>query len=155
MILMSYCLQASNRRERLVVCSSQQQQGPDISLLQPALQKQWDHTANAFLGDIVIKPHSNKMASWTCDQCPDGHPHQWTASIDKPNKWELLPTMQRSQGVSAQLSGHKSSVGSSSIGTWEANADFGTPEDIVANSNRRVQVVLFRVQTQLDCKYAQ
>ena len=54
---------------------SAQQGGPDISLLDPALQKQWDHAANAHLGNILIAPHTNKKISWTCDQCPDGHPH--------------------------------------------------------------------------------
>ena len=32
--------------------------GPDISLLSPLLQSQWDHSNNAHLGNIVIKPHS-------------------------------------------------------------------------------------------------
>ena len=50
-----------------------QQEGPDISLLEPALQKQWDHAANAHLGNMVIKSHSQKEVWWTCDQCPGGY----------------------------------------------------------------------------------
>lgn len=53
------------------------QQGPN-SLLAPALQKQWDHTANA---DIDIKSPSRKKVQGVCDQCPDGHPHSWSATV--------------------------------------------------------------------------
>ncbi|KAL3155490.1 hypothetical protein ABBQ38_011044 [Trebouxia sp. C0009 RCD-2024] len=58
-----------------------EQQGPNISLLAPALQKQWDHTANAGLGDIDIRPYSYRKVQWICDQCPDGHPHSWSATV--------------------------------------------------------------------------
>ena len=51
--------------------------GPDISLLSPLLQSQWDHPKNAHLGSVVIKPQANIKVWWTCDQCPDGHPHKW------------------------------------------------------------------------------
>ncbi len=39
------------------------------------LRQQWDYAANAHLGDVVIKPQSNRKVWWMCDQCPDGHPH--------------------------------------------------------------------------------
>ena len=58
-----------------------QQAGPDISALNKQLQQQWDHAANLPLGNIVIKKFSNKSACWTCDQCPDGHPHKWQSTI--------------------------------------------------------------------------
>ena len=56
------------------------QEGPDISLLDPALQRQWDHAANAQLGNIVVKPHSHRVW-WTSDQCPVGNPHSWSAAV--------------------------------------------------------------------------
>ena len=59
-----------------------EQEGPDISLLSPLLQSQWDHANNAHLGNIVIKPQANTKVWWTCSQCPGGHPHKWLA---KPN----------------------------------------------------------------------
>lgn len=66
-------------------CSKHSQQaatqggGPDISCLDPALQKHWDHAANAHLGGIFIRPHSARKVRWTCDQCQDGHLHSWLA----------------------------------------------------------------------------
>ena len=56
-----------------------EQEGPDISLLSPLLQSQWDHPNNAHLGNVVVKPQSNTKVWWTCNQCPDGHPHRWLA----------------------------------------------------------------------------
>ena len=57
-----------------------EQAGPDISLLSPLLQSQWDHPRNAHLDNIVIRPHTNTKVWWTCSQCPDGHPHNWLAA---------------------------------------------------------------------------
>ena len=59
--------------------ASDEQAGPDISLLSPLLQSQWDHPRNAHLGTIVIKPQSNIKVWWACTQCPDGHTHKWLA----------------------------------------------------------------------------
>ena len=55
--------------------------GPDISALDRTLQKQWDHAANLHLGNIVITKHTRRKVWWICDQCPDGHVHQWIASV--------------------------------------------------------------------------
>ena len=52
-----------------------QQAGPDISRLDSDLQQQWDHAANAHLGNIDITPQSHRKVGWLCDQCPDGHLH--------------------------------------------------------------------------------
>ena len=57
-----------------------EQKGPDISLLSPLLQSQWDHANNAHLGHVIIKPQANTKVWWTCSQCPDGHPHKWLAA---------------------------------------------------------------------------
>ena len=56
------------------------QAGPDISLLSPHLQSQWDRPNNAHLGNLVIKPQSNNKLWWTCSQCPGGHTHKWLAA---------------------------------------------------------------------------
>ncbi|KAL3130481.1 hypothetical protein ABBQ38_008298 [Trebouxia sp. C0009 RCD-2024] len=58
-----------------------QQEGPDISLLDPALQKQSDHARNAHLGNTVIKPYSCLKVWSCCDKCPDGHLHSWSARV--------------------------------------------------------------------------
>ena len=59
-----------------------EQADPDISLLSPLLQSQWDHPVDAHLGNRVIKPHSHIKVWWTCTQCPDGQPHKWLATPD-------------------------------------------------------------------------
>ena len=56
--------------------------GPDISLLSPLLQSQFDHPNNAHLGSVVISPQTSTKVWWACTQCPDGHPHKWLARPD-------------------------------------------------------------------------
>ena len=112
-----------------------QQQGPDISLLSPTLQKQWDHAANAHLDDIVIKPQSNTKASWKCDATPDGHLHTWRATVQN-----------RSNGRGgSQCSGCKGRKHNclATIARWaaaqwdyEADAALGTPDTVAAYSNK-------------------
>ena len=124
-------------RIRQLVCTSQQRGRPDISLLAPALQEQWDHAANASLGFGVVKPGSGKHAAWVCDQCPDGHLHQWTARIHD-----------RTRGIGCpQCSGRKvcqhSSLATKAPGLaaeWDlvANADIGVPESISAQTHKPV-----------------
>ena len=77
------CIHAESRDRYHVQDQAQslQQEGPDISLLSPALHKQWDHAANAQLGNFLIRPWSNKKVAWKCDACPDGHVHQWMAPV--------------------------------------------------------------------------
>ena len=77
---------AGNNSRQYRTCRADVQQdaltaGPDISWLDPVLQKQWDHAANQCLGDVIIKPYSNRKVWWQCDQCPDGHPHSWFAVV--------------------------------------------------------------------------
>ncbi|DBA68599.1 TPA: hypothetical protein ACH3X2_013537 [Trebouxia sp. C0005] len=55
--------------------------GPDTSLLADELQKQWHAKLNMHLGHIVIRPASSRKVWWSCDQCPDGCPHIWEATV--------------------------------------------------------------------------
>ena len=57
------------------------QPGPDISRLAPHLQQEWDHAANAHLGNIIIKPLSHKKVWWRSGMCRVGQPHRWQATI--------------------------------------------------------------------------
>ena len=59
----------------------QQQQKADLSLLKPVLQVQWHPVRNAHLSGKLIKAFSNRKVWWTCDQCPDGHLHEWEARV--------------------------------------------------------------------------
>lgn len=56
------------------------QQGPDLSKLSPKLQQQWHHAKNAHLGNVTITPGIGRKVWWRCDQCPEGHPHEFEAS---------------------------------------------------------------------------
>ena len=55
--------------------------GPKVSLLADELQKQWHDRLNMHLGNILIKPGSNRKVWWSCDQCPDSLPHIWEATV--------------------------------------------------------------------------
>ncbi len=55
---------------------------PNNSLLSGELQKQWHKKLNMHIGNVVIKPYSHRKVWWSCDQCPDGLPHIWEATIN-------------------------------------------------------------------------
>ena len=83
---------ADNRQQSDSSHEAAQQQGPDTSLLNPHLQQQWDHARNAHLGPIAVKPGSHKKYWWSCDQCPDGHPHRWEAAPSARTRDRTLST---------------------------------------------------------------
>ena len=114
---------------------STQQEGPDISLLEPALQKQWDHAANAHLGNMVIKPHSSKQVWWTCDQCPDGHSHSWSAVVGNRSNGNGCP-----QCCGRKVCKHNSLATKAPevAAQWDHVNNDGTPNDVVATSARVV-----------------
>ncbi|KAL3152657.1 hypothetical protein ABBQ38_012255 [Trebouxia sp. C0009 RCD-2024] len=113
-----------------------QEEGPDISGLDPALQRQWDHAANAYLGNIVIKPQSNKKVRWTCDQCPDGHVHSWSARVQD-----------RTNGTGCSQCSGRAVCKHNSLATkaplvaaqWDYEANDGTPDTVVAHSNHKAK----------------
>ena len=134
-------LPAGRSLKRHVLCAhskprqNAQQEGPDISLLSPALQEQWDHAANAHLGNIVIKPQSHKKVSWKCDACPDGYPHQWLATVTNRTSGSGCP-----QCNSRKVCKHNCLATKAPwiAAQWDykANAALGTPDSIVAHSNQ-------------------
>ena len=108
-----------------------QQEGPDISLLEPALQEQWDHDANGHLGNTA---HNGK-GSWTCDQCPDGHPHSWSASVKHRFNGTGCP-----QCCGRKVCKHNSLATKAPLvaAQWDHEANNGTPDTVVANSHQKV-----------------
>lgn len=111
------------------------QEGPDLSLLEPALQRQWDHDANAHLGKIAIKPHSYQQVEWICNQCPEGHLHSWSATVDNRSNGRDCP----------YCSGHKVCRHNSLTAKapllaaqWDFEANKGTSENVSAHSNQTV-----------------
>ena len=127
-------------QQRRVRCLSKQDQhvaaqqgGPDISRLDPNLQQQWDHAANAHLGNIDIKPHSGRKVGWICDQCPDGHLHSWSARVHDRTAGTGCP----------QCSGRKvckhnclALKAPSVAAQWDFKANDGTPDGVVAQSHQ-------------------
>ena len=108
--------------------------GPDIGLLSLVLQRQWDHAKNGHLGDIVIKRYAKKKFWWRCDQCPDGHPHVWEASVHS-----------RSRGASCPFCTNKKACRHNSLATKRPDiaAEFslrsqGTAHDYTAGSGEQV-----------------
>ena len=112
-----------------------QQAGPDISLLSPALQKQWDHDANARLGTIVIKPYSKKKVTWKCDACPDGYLHQWTAVVQSRSKGNGCPYCSGRQVCKHNCLATKAPWAAAQW-DYEANAALGTPDTVVSQSHQ-------------------
>ena len=58
-----------------------EKQAPDITRLTPVLQRQWDQLKNAHFGNVLVTPHTDRKVWWVCDQCPDGHAHEWEARV--------------------------------------------------------------------------
>ncbi|KAL3140457.1 hypothetical protein ABBQ38_004716 [Trebouxia sp. C0009 RCD-2024] len=112
------------------------QDSPDISNLDPAVQQQWDHVANAQLGHIVIKPYSNRKVWWTCGQCPDGHRHSWSARVNDRTNGSGCP-----QCIGRQVCKHNSLATKAPLvaAQWDYEANDGTPEDVVAQSHRVIK----------------
>ena len=112
-----------------------QQEGPDSSRLNSALQQQWDHAANAHLGNIAITPGSNKKVWWICDQCPDGHLHRWETTVAPRTRGTGCP----------QCSGRKvckhnclATKAPWVAAQWDYTVNDGTPDSTVAQSNQLV-----------------
>ncbi len=61
--------------------SQQLDKGHNTSLLADELQKQWHDKLNMHVDNILIRPGSKRKVWWSCDQCPDGFPHIWEATV--------------------------------------------------------------------------
>ncbi|KAL3149596.1 hypothetical protein ABBQ32_002366 [Trebouxia sp. C0010 RCD-2024] len=112
-----------------------QQGGPNLSLLDSALQQQWDHAANAHLGNIDIKPQSNRKAWWTCDQCPDGHLHRWFTKIQDRTNGRGCP---QCSGRAVCRHNSLATKAPKVAAQWDHDANIGTPDKVVAQSNHKV-----------------
>ncbi|KAL3147907.1 hypothetical protein ABBQ32_002618 [Trebouxia sp. C0010 RCD-2024] len=112
-----------------------QQEGPDMSLLYPALQQQWHHARNAHLGNTVIKSYSRLQVWWCCDKCPDGHLHSWSASVQSRSNGSGCP-----QCRGKKVCKHKSLAtrAPKAAAQWDYAANNGTPESVAAQSNQRL-----------------
>ncbi|KAL3132807.1 hypothetical protein ABBQ38_006734 [Trebouxia sp. C0009 RCD-2024] len=112
-----------------------QQGAPNISRLDPALQQQWDHAANAHLGNIDIKPQSNRKVWWRCDQCPDGHLHRWFTKVQKRTNGTGCP---QCRGYAVCKHNCLATKAPKVAAQWDYDAIIGTPDSVVAQSNTKV-----------------
>ncbi|KAL3140398.1 hypothetical protein ABBQ38_004658 [Trebouxia sp. C0009 RCD-2024] len=111
-----------------------QDTGPDISRLDPGLQQQWDHAANAHLGNIVIKPYSNRKVLWACDQCPQGHRHSWSALVNTRSGGSGCP---QCSGYAVCKHNCLASKAPLVAAQWDYEANTGTPDDVVAQCKQK------------------
>ena len=72
---------SAQQQQKCLPCATAEQQQADLSLLRPLLQSQWHCVKNAQLSNTVIKPFSSQKVWWSCDKCPEGHPHVWQARV--------------------------------------------------------------------------
>lgn len=118
-------------------CLKQQLQpfpaGPDVSALNKTLQQEWDHAANLHLGNVVIKKGSGRKVWWKCNQCPDGHLHQWQATVDNRSRGKGCP-----QCSGKKLCKHNSlATRAPSVAAYWDTAKNGRSADMVlAHSNK-------------------
>ena len=105
--------------------------GPDISLRHPALTRQWDHAANAHLGNIVIKPYNNRKVCWTCDQCPDGHMHSWSAAVHNRSDGNGCPHCR-----GRKVCKHNSLTTKAPwlVGQWDYKANENRPDSVLSQT---------------------
>jgi len=77
---------------------------------------------------------SNRKVQWVCDQCPDGHPHVWTATVKN-----------RTQGTNCPYCAGKAVCAHNSLATlapetaldWDYAKNSLTPHDYTPHSNMR------------------
>ncbi|KAL3158683.1 hypothetical protein ABBQ32_011425 [Trebouxia sp. C0010 RCD-2024] len=83
---------------------------------------------------MIIKPHSNQKVSWTCDQCPEGHLHGWSASVNNRSRGNGCP-----QCSGNALCKHNSLATKAPLvaAQWNYEANNGTPDDVVAQSSKK------------------
>ena len=75
-----------------------------------------------------------KKVQWVCDQCPEGHPHVWQASVQKRSTGSDCPYC-----LGKAVCRHNSLAGTAPVVAldwdWEANAQ--TPHEFTAGSGAR------------------
>ena len=109
---------------------------PDISLLSPELQQQWDSEANLYLGAIKVKPKSDIKAVWQCNKCPAGQPHVWTTMVHH-----------RTQGTQCPYCSNRLVCLHNSLATvapdvaqhWNHSKNEKAPEQVLAGSRFRAE----------------
>ena len=109
---------------------------PDLSLLESHLQQEWDHTANAQLGGITIRPHSNRRVWWSAGLCKSGEPHRWQATVQSRTRGARCPYQSGNRVCPCNSVAH---THPELAAEWDLEANGArTPETVSAGSNKRV-----------------
>lgn len=111
-----------------------QQPGPDISALDSVLQQQWDHAANADLGQKAITKFCNVQVWWICDQCPEGCLHRWLAVVNNRSRGAGCPYC-----TNRKLCKHNSlaTIAPKVAAYWDSQLNGCLPEEVIAGSPRQ------------------
>ena len=127
---------AFTEQSQSVSQQGRQQQCPDISLLRPKLQQQWDHAKNAHMGNMLITPHSSQTVQWTCPDCPYGHPHERETQVGDRTNNDGCPLC-----LGKRVCQHNSVATKAPhvAASWDSTANDSTPHDFTAASHSKKQ----------------
>ena len=109
--------------------------GPDISQLSPLLQQQFDHQANAHLGNMVLRPMSHHNVVWKCSQCPDNQPHSWSSRVNTRSRGAGCPFC--TKGGRGVCSHNSLAANFKDIAAqWDYSQNEGSPADFRCGSEK-------------------
>ncbi len=86
-------------------------------------------------GNVVIKPESGKKVWWTCNQCPDGHRHSWSAAVKNRTNGNGCPLC---SGYAVCKHNSLATKAPLVAAQWDYEANDGTPDNVVAQSDQMV-----------------
>ena len=110
-----------------------EKKGPDTSRLTPLLQSQWHRLKNAHFGNVLITPHKGGKVWWVCDQCPDGHAHEWEATVASRTNGSSCPYC-----ASRRVCQHNSLPRNSpAVAAEWSNQNQLSPDNFMVNSHKR------------------
>ena len=109
---------------------------PDISMLSPELQQQWDVERNSHLGAIRVKPQSNRKVVWQCDKCPAGQPHIWTAVVGTRTRGTPCPYCNNTRVC---LHNSLATIAPDVAQYWNDSKNEKSPEQVLAGSTAKAE----------------
>ena len=109
---------------------------PDISMLSPELQQQWDIEGNMHLGAIRVKPQSGIKAVWQCNNCPAGQPHTWTADVCNRTRGNKCPYCSNRLVC---LHNSLATIAPDVAQYWNHSKNEKAPEEVLAGSNAKAE----------------
>jgi len=117
---------------KLLSCCHLQQQRPDLSLLSPRLEQEWDYENNHHLDNVQIKPHSHKICGWICLEGTADDPHHWDAQVYTRTQGHGCPYC---AGVKVSKGNSLAAVAPDIAKSWCNEKNKGTPQEYTAQSH--------------------